>query len=153
LRDLVAGGLAVNAHGYLRFTKDVHRVLALAPDNVRAAFDALAAAGYSPAIPVTAGGIADAATRARLARDNGMQVLNLISDHYPATAVDVFHKEPFDFDTEYGRAMIGEISPDLAVRFVCIPTLIRMKEAVGRPIDRDDAGHLRRILEDDAGAH
>jgi hypothetical protein len=38
VRYLIAGGLAVNAHGYLRFTKDVDLVLQLglhAPTNAR----------------------------------------------------------------------------------------------------------------------
>ena len=33
VRYLVAGGLAVNAHGYLRFTKDVDFVLQLQDEN------------------------------------------------------------------------------------------------------------------------
>lgn len=37
------------------------------------------------------------------------------------------------------------------VRFVSIPTLIRMKEAAGREQDRIDIEHLRMRLEDDAG--
>lgn len=42
VRYLVAGGLAVNAHGYLRFTRDVDVVLQLSPENIQAAFSALA---------------------------------------------------------------------------------------------------------------
>src|SRR5947208_13754502 len=41
VRYLVAGGLAVNAHGYLPFTRDVDLVIQLDPDNVIAAFRAL----------------------------------------------------------------------------------------------------------------
>ena len=37
----------------------------------------------------------------------------------------------------------------LLVRFVSIPTLIRMKEVAGRPRDLDDIQHLRWILEDE----
>ena len=33
IRYLVAGGLAVNAHGYLRFTKDADFVIQLIPDK------------------------------------------------------------------------------------------------------------------------
>jgi len=40
VRYLVAGGLAVNAHGYLRFTRDVDLVLQLAPENIVSAFGA-----------------------------------------------------------------------------------------------------------------
>lgn len=34
VRFLVAGGLAVNAHGYMRITRDVDLVIQLAPDNI-----------------------------------------------------------------------------------------------------------------------
>ena len=51
VRYLVAGGLAVNAHGYLRFTRDVDLVLQLAPGNIVAAFRALEGIGYRPIVP------------------------------------------------------------------------------------------------------
>ena len=42
VRYLVAGGLAVNAHGYVRLTYDVDLVIQLEADNIRTAFAALA---------------------------------------------------------------------------------------------------------------
>ncbi len=63
VRYVVAGGLAVNAHGYLRFTKDVDLVLDLMSDNVKRALAALGAIGYRPALPVDASGFADTVQR------------------------------------------------------------------------------------------
>jgi uncharacterized protein (DUF1330 family) len=83
-RYLIAGGMAVNAHGYARFTKNVDVVVQLAPDNVRRTFAALAVLGYRPAIPVRADQFADAETRASWIRDKGMQVLQLWSDEQRA---------------------------------------------------------------------
>lgn len=148
VRYLVADGLAVNAHGYLRFTKDIDIVVALDATNVHAAFDALAAIGYHPSVPVSAEQFGDEKVRRGWIEDKGMQVLNFFSDRYPATSVDVFVHEPFDFDAEYERALLGDIGPELSVRFVSIPTLIAMKEAAGRPRDDDDIKHLRWMLED-----
>jgi hypothetical protein len=54
VRYLIAGGLAVNAHGYLRFTKNADFVVQLIPDNIKRAFAALEALGYTPLAPVTA---------------------------------------------------------------------------------------------------
>ena len=48
VRYLVAGGLAVGAHGYLRFTKDIDIVIQLIPDNIERTFAALASLGYEP---------------------------------------------------------------------------------------------------------
>lgn len=148
VRYFVVGGLAVNAHGYLHFTRDVDLVIALTPDDIRAAFAGLAEAGYGPAVPVTADAFGDAETRRSWIDEKGIQVLNFFSDRYPATPVDVSVEEPFDFDSEYARAMIGDIAPDLSVRFAAIPALVRMKEAVGRLTDLDDLQHLRWIQED-----
>ena len=65
---LIAGGLAVNAHGVLRFTADVDVVVHLVPDNIRKAFDALGALGYRPIVPVTSEGFADPETRRHMNR-------------------------------------------------------------------------------------
>ena len=148
VRYLVAGGLAVNAHGYLRFTADMDLVIALDPGNVRAAFAALAKAGYRPNVPITADQFADATQRQRWVEENGMQVLNFFSDRHPETSVDVFVQMPFDFTREFDAALAGELLPGLPVRFVSLQTLIHMKEEAGRTRDQDDLEHLRWILAD-----
>jgi len=56
---LVVGGLAVNAHGYERFTRDIDLVVQLVPDNILAGLKALAEIGYSPVIPVSPEQFAD----------------------------------------------------------------------------------------------
>lgn len=150
VRYLVAGGLAVNAHGYLRFTKDADFVIQLQPDNIQRAFAALAALGYKPLVPVTAEQFADQSTRESWIRDKGMQVLQLWSDQHRETPIDLFVQEPFPFDQEYARALVKPLYGSIEVRFVSIPTLIRMKEAAGREQDRIDIAHLRMRLEDDA---
>ncbi|NIP72370.1 MAG: hypothetical protein GWO16_04775 [Gammaproteobacteria bacterium] len=149
VRYLVAGGLAVNAHGYLRFTKDVDLVLQLVPDNIQRAFDALGRLGYRPNVPVTAAQFADAARRQEWIRDKGMQVLQLWCDAHRETPIDIFVAEPFPFDDEYERALVKPLYGRLDVRFVSIPTLIQLKEAAGRPQDRIDIEHLRTIVNDD----
>ena len=151
VRYLVAGGLAVNAHGYLRFTKDADFVVQLIPDNIKRAFAALEALGYTPLAPVTAEQFADRATREGWIRDKGMQVLQLWSDSHRETSIDIFVQEPFSFDEEYVNALIKPLYGSIEVRFVSITTLITMKEAVGREQDRIDIEHLRMRLEDDAG--
>jgi hypothetical protein len=148
VRYLVAGGLAVGAHGYVRFTKDVDFVVQLVPDNIERAFTALGSLGYRPLVPIAAEQFADAMLRESWVRDKGMQVLQFWSDAHPETPVDVFVIEPFQFDEEYERALVKPLFGTIPVRFVTIPTLIRMKEAAGRPQDRIDIEHLRMRLDD-----
>lgn len=73
-----------------------------------------------------------------------MTVLNFWSERHRETPVDVFVTEPFDFDQEYLRALVKPLGAT-AVRFVSIPTLIRMKEIADRPQDRIDIEYLRKL--------
>ena len=149
MRYLVAGGLAVNVHGYLRFTKDVDLVVQLERDNILRALAALGALGYRPTIPVRAELFADPAQRESWARDKGMQVFQLWSDQHRETPIDIFVTEPFAFDQEYAQALVKPLQDDLSVPFVTIPTLIRMKQLADRPQDRIDIEHLRARLSHD----
>lgn len=148
---IVVGGLAVVAHGYGRTTQDLDLVIRLQPGAIRDAFAALAMLGYRPIVPVTSEGFADPATRARWVSEKGMTVLSFSSDQHPHTAVDVFTSEPFDFQAEYDAAMIQDVAPGIPVRIVRLPTLLRMKQAAGRPQDLADAAELRRLHGD--GSH
>lgn len=76
-----------------------------------------------------------------------MQVLQFWSDAHRETPVDLFVHEPFDFDEEYRRATRKALGR-MEVGFVSIPTLIRMKEAAGRPEDKIDIEYLRVRLKD-----
>ena len=51
-------------------------------------------------------------------------------------------------DEEYARALVKPLG-SVAVRFVSIPSLIRMKEIAGRPQDKIDIDYLRKLA--DAG--
>lgn len=146
-RYLVVGGLAVVAHGYVRYTKDIDLVIQLLPDNVRRAMAALERLGYRPAVPVAAEQFGDPASRERWIREKGMTVFQLWSDAHRETPIDVFVAEPFDFDAEYEAALRKPLFGRLELRVVSLRTLIAMKEAVGRPEDRLDVEHLRQLLD------
>jgi hypothetical protein len=147
VRYLVAGGMAVNAHGYLRFTKDLDIVVELVPENIERAFAALGGVGYHPSVPVTSSQFADQRIRESWIAEKGMTVLNFWSDEHRETPVDVFVAMPFDFETEFRSALAKGLG-SLTVRFISIPTLISMKRVAGRPQDLIDIDYLRLRFED-----
>lgn len=142
---IVVGGLAVNAHGYGRFTQGVDLVVRLEPAHVRNLFSALASLGYQPLVPVTAAGFADSDQRARWVVEKGMTVLNFHSADHRETPIDVFATEPFDFQTEYVRALLVELGPGLPMRILDRQALIRLKREAGRPQDLADAAELEHL--------
>ena len=151
VRYLVAGGIAVNIHGYQRMTADLDLVIQLDTPNLLNAIKALVTLGYKPTIPVQAEQFADAASRQLWVDTKNMKVFGMISAQYPETTVDIFVKEPFDFTSEYESAMRAELTPDIDIRIVTIPTLIKMKQEAGRPRDLDDIEHLRLIQDETNG--
>ena len=51
VKYLIVGGIAVNAHGFVRLTRDIDIILALEPQNAAKGLPALLAIGYRMAVP------------------------------------------------------------------------------------------------------
>ena len=66
VRYLIAGGLAVVAHGYVRFTADVDLLLAMDSGNLSAAVSTLQELRYRPRAPVNFEQFIDPACRSGL---------------------------------------------------------------------------------------
>ncbi len=141
---LIVGGLAVNAHGFVRLTRDVDIVLALDPENATRGLDTLRAIGYHMSIPAQPEEFADAATREKWRQEKGMIVLKLWSDEHRRTPVDIFVYEPFDFLTEAAAAPSLEVCAGVSARVVSFETLLEMKRTAGRPQDLIDIEELKR---------
>ncbi len=148
VRYLIAGGVAVNIHGYQRMTADLDLVIKLDTDNIKKTLAALNLLGYSTIIPVTANDFANASTRNDWIKNKNMQVLSLQSIQHPDTTIDIFVTEPFDFKPEYNSALVTELLAGVAIRIVSIPTLIKMKTRAGRDRDLDDIKHLEIIADE-----
>lgn len=148
VRFLIADGLAVAAHGYLRFTADIDLVLDFDDDNVHRAVAALSALGYQPRAPVPIDEFADTSRRAAWVREKGLTVFSLHSPQHPATEVDLFVDPPFpDFSAAYRSALRLELGPNVVATFVSFEDLIALKQNAGRAQDLVDVDRLRTIRE------
>ena len=118
VRYLLAGGMAVVAHGYGRMTYDIDLVIRLTPTNVRKAFAALNELGFKPRVPVTPAEFADPKLRSRWAREKNMVVLNFFQSAGDPLTVDLFVAEPFPFAAAYGKhAIVSARSRHALARF------------------------------------
>ncbi|HET7224324.1 MAG TPA: DUF6036 family nucleotidyltransferase [Candidatus Eisenbacteria bacterium] len=144
-RYLIAGGLAVVAHGYVRLTLDVDLMLDLASPGLSKVVQALEDLGYEPKIvPVRLTALLDPVQRASWVRDKGAVVLNLRSTEHVQTGIDVFLDPPLDFDPCWSRMVKIEVEPGMRAPFVSREDLLEMKRKAGRPRDLEDI----RALED-----
>jgi hypothetical protein len=147
VRFIVVGGLAVNAHGYLRFTNDVDLVVRLSREDIIRAFRALESIDYHPAVPITAEQFADPTLRQQWREEKRMLVLKFWSDAHRETPLDVFIYEPFDFAQEEARAVRSTRPEDPEAGFLDIPALISMKRDAARPQDLIDIEKLQTLAE------
>lgn len=145
VRYLIAGGIAVNAYGYLRFTKYIDFVIELVPENIVQAFAALNALGYRPSVPITAEQFSDRDNRRRWIEEKEMKVLQFWSDQHQETPIDVFIEVPFDFAAELAVAPMKELRDVGSVPIVTLPILVAMKRAANREQDRVDLDNLRLL--------
>ena len=135
--------------GYLRTTLDLDLVLQLEPENLEKALRALAELGFQPRVPVPLSSFADPAMRETWAREKNMQVFSLWHPDHPGFAVDLFLREPFDFDATYQRAVRVPLQ-HVQATVVSLQDLMEMKRAAGRSRDLEDVEALAELSEGDS---
>ena len=142
---IIVGGVAVVAHGYERFTRDLDLVIGLERENITRGLKTLIGIGYKPRIPVTPEQFADPALRKEWRHDKNMVVLQLWSDEHKRTPIDVFVYEPFDFEKEFARAVRQAVLGNVTAPVLHRETLIALKKSAGRSQDLADIEKLEKL--------
>jgi hypothetical protein len=145
VRYLVVGGIAVNAHGYMRLTVDVDLLIQLESANILKAMRGLARIGYHPSIPVTFDDFADPVIRKRWISEKQMKVLKLFSDAHRETAIDVFVSEPIAFDEAFARVHRYPLTDNIEVPVCSYEDLVELKTQASRPKDLIDLDQLKKL--------
>ena len=145
---LVAGGLAVVAHGHVRYTADVAIILSLDAANVEHALQVLKKLDYRPRAPVAIEEFADPVKREQWQTEKGLKAFSLYSPSHPETEVDLFINDPLGFDEAYARGMLYPFSEGLDMPVCSLADLINLKQQASRPKDLDDIRALRQLFPD-----
>jgi len=145
VKYLLVGGLAVNAHGYLRSTVDVDLIVRLDTANLLPALAVLKSLGSAPRVPVPIESFADPELRQSWIRDKHMKVFSLRSDKHAETEVYLFADDPLGFDRAYGDAVHVEIATGLQATICSLDDLLELKRQADRDKDRIDIQKLKEI--------
>ena len=147
VKYLIVGGLAVVAHGYVRFTADIDLVLGMEKQNLADAVAALKALNYRPRAPVDFEQFVEPENRKQWIDQKGMTVFSLFSPDHPVTEIDLFVDPPLVFAEAYTRALRLEVAPGVGATFCSLDDLMNLKSKAGRPRDLEDIEQLRKIQE------
>jgi len=151
VRYLVVGGVAVVLHGHLRTTADLDLVISLEPGNTRRTVEALAQLGFRSRAPVPLEQFADAAAREVWVAEKDLTVFSLWSPAHAGLEVDLFVREPFDFEAAWRRRATVALDTT-AASVAAIEDVMALKRAAGRPQDLADVAALEVILRAKGGA-
>lgn len=141
---LLVGGLAVSLHGIERATMDIDICVAMTPGNLAALVAMARDLGLTPQLPVPLDTLTELETLREWHEARNLAAFALRAPGMAGVTLDVLLFPPVTFEEMRPRAVRLEVA-GTPVCLVCIPDLIALKEAVGRPIDLADVAHLRRL--------
>ncbi len=144
VKYVIAGGYAVNLHGYIRFTGDLDLIVDLEEKNLGKLFDALNGVGYVPKVPVRKEQFVDARQRRKWQKQKNMIVFSFVELKPPLKLVDMFIDPPISFKEVFAQSKIGNLE-GVRVRFLGIDHLIHLKVLASRFKDLQDIAQLRAI--------
>jgi len=145
VRYLVVGGIAVNAHGYVRLTVDVDLMIQLERENLLKGLRALETLGYRTVLPIRWEDLADPRQRQEWIEQKQMKALKLYSDAHRETSIDVFVDDPLGFDGAYNRVMRLAVADNLEAPICSYEDLVALKLQASRRKDLDDLEKLKQV--------
>ncbi len=144
LRYLIVGGVAVNLHGYPRFTNDIDILLALDHDNLAKMAAIMKEMGYEQRLPIAIQELEDTDKVRRFVKDKGLVAYSFIHTKEPQFNIDVLVGESLEFEKFTLHTMHADVW-GLDVPVVSIDDLIAMKQHSDREKDVQDVVALLEL--------
>ncbi len=144
LQYLIVGGLAVNLHGYPRYTNDIDILLALDHENLEKMSTLMKEMDYQQRLPISIQELEDEQKARKFIDEKGLTAYSFIHNTEPQFSVDVLVGASMQFDTFKKETMEAEVW-GIRVPVVSIDDLIDMKKESNREKDIQDVAALLEL--------
>ena len=144
LRYLIVGGVAVNLHGYPRFTNDIDILLALDQDNLAKMAAIMKERGYEQRLPISIQELGDTDKVRTLMKEKGLVAYSFIHAEEPQFNIDVLVGASMEFEKFTAHTMHADVW-GLDVPVASIDDLIAMKQNSDREKDVQDVVALLEL--------
>lgn len=144
VKYLVAGGIAAVLYGAPRFTADIDIIIDLSEDNVIKLGRTLDKIGYVPRVPVKIEDFANPEKRQNWIDEKNMKVFQFVNVKQFMESIDVFVKNPIDFNAAYSRRKELKFQ-GIIIPLVSLDDLIYLKKEAARAKDLADIETLEDI--------
>ncbi len=146
IRYLVVGGMAVNLHGYSRFTGDLDILLALDHDNLDRMGLLMEQHGYAQRLPIDVRLLSDKEQVQKFLTEKGMTAYSFIHPKFPNLSVDILAGDSLRFDEFDANKVILE-ALNTSIPVIAVDDLIGMKRSANRQKDIEDIEALLELKE------
>jgi len=134
---IIVGGVAVNLHGYSRFTGDVDILLALDSENLQKMDNLMRKIGYTERLPVKVTSLDDEKQVEKWIKEKGMTAYTFVSEKMPQLDIDILVENSINFQ----KFFINQVKVEawgIELPVISINELIKMKKDANRPQDLQD---------------
>ena len=143
VKYILAGGVAVNIHGYLRSTGDLDILVEMSEENLRKIVKVLKNKGYHVKQPVDPILIADRKSREDWIKNKNLKAFNFYKES-EMKEVDILLQTPVSY-SDAKKDMLCVKADSLDIPVISLKNLIKMKRNTGRQKDREDIKELTAI--------
>ena len=141
---LVVGGVAVNLHGYLRFTADLDILLLLEEKNLQKTDSVMKEMGYSTRLPVSIMELKDQEKVRSWLKEKNLKAFSFIPPKDNPLLIDIIIEESLKFRKIADQKIIKKIS-NVPIPVISIQDLVKMKKKANRKKDLIDLEALLKL--------
>lgn len=144
VKYLVVGGVAVNLHGFMRFTGDLDILLLLEDKNLEKMDQVMKKLHYSERLPIKIQSLSDVVKVKKWLKEKNMRAYSFFPPKNNPLQIDVIIEESLKFEDIVDRKIIKKVS-GVNIPLVSINDLIKMKKKASRPQDLIDLEALIKL--------
>lgn len=144
VRYLVVGGVAVNLHGYRRFTGDIDILLLLEEKNLERMDIVMKKLNYHERLPVTIRSLSDHVQVKKWLKENNMTAYSFMPMKEDMMIIDILTEKSLKFENFEKRKILKKINK-INIPVVSVNDLIKMKKEAGRDDDLKDLKFLEYL--------
>lgn len=144
LKYLVVGGVAVNLHGFMRFTGDLDILILLEEKNLEKLDKIMQSLGYSERLPVKVQSLKDHKLVKQWLKEKNMMAFSFMPPRNNPLQIDIIIEESLEYESILKDKVVKKID-NVSIPVVSIDRLIKMKKKADRPQDRIDLEALIKL--------
>lgn len=144
IRYLVVGGVAVNLHGYSRYTGDLDIIMLLDAENLEKMDKLMQEKGYVQRLPVDMKLLANEEQVKKWLTEKGMTAYTFIDGTLPQHSIDIIVDASLSFPAFNAQKVTME-AWGTSIPVIAVSDLIGMKKKANRQKDMEDIAALLEL--------